>query len=661
MTVHFKTPINWLDFYRLYGLELDPENEQGWASVDCPLKSHPRYEKKQSRAAVNSKSGSYKCWSEKCREHSKDLLNKSSESQILTPREFIQLTQGFGSDEAAQVVESYRLQFGDDPHFDEFRGYYTPSQELQLFTQQAQMNLTYDHPLVVEYCQTRGIRFQTLRRVGAGIVLEEDEQEECLVLPYIVNGQVVGLRGRTIDGRKGGIRNSYNTLYLLDDLDFREARVVVLVEGETDTLYTRDLLDEHGFEDIPVLGTPGASFDIEWSRHFQGRSRVIAIPQADEAARRWVKSLYKSFGERLDIVSLPWPTKSQGKDVSDFGRLGDEHRETLLSQMALEADDTETPHYSRTPTELIALAQEGIPWVIENLVESGTKTLIVGEPKTKKTWIVLQMARCVTMGGKFLGYDGWEAPDLGRVLLVEEEGSPHRLGERLQLMGLENDDLRIVHRQGVRLDDPDSLGRLRSELIQFKPSLLILDPYSLLHSQDENTAQGTMIVVSAMNNLLRAVPRMALVLVHHTAKGGDGPRGSGSLWGAMDTQIQVTRRGRGIKLKVLGRDLIDDDLDSLLFQFNSETGQHYQTESRAGEQVHSQMNEKALREAILDSIGETWKGVSEIFEVLGGRWPRGLVRETLKDLVELQFIERRGEGRRGDPVRYRKIIDIQEN
>lgn len=576
--VSFRIPTYWKEFFRSYGVVGAGEpNEKGWVNFPCILPTHKKRDK-DNHGSANYRTGHYKCWSDHCREAYQEEFE--TERETLTAKQFLILKQRLGEEEAETIVEAFRTQGLEEPekvHLGEFSKVFAPEAEWGIFVLTAQKALQPDLEIVQEYLSSRGLRFETVAKCGMGYVPEiklEDGsvQEECLIHPYYQQGRVVGIRGRTFDGRKGGVKNGYATLFQLQVLETSKAKTAIICEGETDTYITRQLLDDYDFKDIPVLGTPGNDFKKEWSRHIQYYNRVIALPQTDVASDRFVRNIRKAF-PLAEVVTLPFPPQSHGKDVSDFLRLSLDSEPTLMGLLGLSHEDYEPPPYILSGRDLVELSQQEIPWLVPNLIERGTKVLVPGAPKTYKTFLLLQLADAIVSGTPFLDMPVWGPIEKGRALLVEEEGSPHRLGQRWSKIASDptTDNFHVIHRQGTRLDDDACLQLIRRELAKFKPNIILLDPYASMHTQDENTVQGTMIVMSAIDSFLRVLPGVTIVIVHHTPKNSDGARGSGALWGAMDLQIEVKRpniRLPEITLFPRGRDLPDDFSQELSFKFD---------------------------------------------------------------------------------------------
>lgn len=653
----------WLEFYQQHGADVDGEaNEQGWLNFNCPLPTHPKSDKGR-HAAINVYSGNFRCFNEECRQAYVEEVGKPADSEVLTPREWLILAAQLDVDDALRIAEEYRSETDPEPESGGFsKTYHGPLAGAEALLAAARKRLDPKLEIVHEYCLTRGLSYDTLKRFGVGYVPENGRQEACLVLPYTVDGKTVGLRGRTIDGRKGAAENSWLTLFNLSAIDETEAGVCVIVEGETDTLRLSQALVDADAGHVPVLGTPGVRFEREWARHLQQFHHVVLIPQADHASTRLVRDVSKSIDEsRLHILDLPWRPKQWGKDVADFALQND--LIPIVDEIASLAADDEAPRIL-SPRELRVLALTPVSWVVPGLIERGTKTLLVGPPKTLKTFMAITLIHSVCNGTPFLGVPEWQPPGGGRAMLVEEEGSLRRLAERFCLvMGnqLDHNDSRlsVLHRQLVRLDEPTSLGQLRRDIQQAQPDLVVLDPYAELHSQDENTVQGTQVVIAALNQLMAACPGSALVLLHHTPKDGTGPRGSGSLWGAFDTKLEVSidEATDRIRLKVDGRDLPRGQSNVLDLSFSDDC--QFTSVTDATEQARTEHDHLVAKLGHILRSNAKPSTVAAIAKQVSLQ--RRKTRALLDEMADDKRASRIGDGTRGDPFKYGPPVEEPED
>lgn len=209
---------------------------------------------------------------------------------------------------------------------------------------------------------------------------------------------------------------------------------------------------------------------------------------------------------------------------------------------------------SVTASDLLAEPQPAFDWLADGIVPAVGVVLLAGDPKSFKTLKALQLSVVVGAGApvRFLGRDARHGP----VVFVEEEGSRHKLRERVQMMsdglGLgQPPDVHFALHEGVRLDERTSLALLRSLVQDVQPRLVVLDPLVMLHSGDENKA-------SEMSRVMRGLITLAaeneccVVVVHHVNKpqaerkptrAAQRLRGSSAFAGATDANLIMDRDG----------------------------------------------------------------------------------------------------------------------
>lgn len=645
---------DWQAFYEIYDLEaIGKPSEQGWLTAKCPF--HP-YDDEKGHAAINVYSGNYKCWDSACHSSLRTKLGSYPTSGIVTPKEFLVL-QGYESNEARQRVFEYTEGL-DQKTRDvvKLERVYRPKREWKNFVEIAQKNLRPTLDSVRVYCEEKHITYDTLLQFKFGAI-----GDETLIIPYYYNGVIVGYKLRLIDGKKRNAEGSYQCLYNLDTAVHSNKSTCILVEGETDCIYLSQILREAGLT-IPVIATPGAAFKPEWTRNLNQFVKVLYIPQADQAAKALLSDLTKELGTKLEVINLPWSPLTWGKDIVEFcSQHSDERLISLLGSC-----DTSNQRIL-TGSELCERGDQEIPYIIPELIERNTKTLIVGEPKTYKTWMALQLMDTLINGTPFMGVTAWVPTVNGlRVMLVEEEGSTYRLGKRLKHVtgGQANEDMIILHRQNIMLDNPDSLSKLTDDVITYKPDVLILDPFANLHSQDENSATGIMQVMGSINRLMNVNPAMAVVIIHHTTKVDKKmPRGSSALWGNVDQLISVYRQHNQpiITLETKGRDTAETEQSNMQFVFDDVLMKHKQVEihltkpSEEGEDMSSKPKTSAAKLALLNLLKREPNNSytkQQLRDSLAIICSAPTADSALDELVEEGILNVSGKGKRGHPFTY---------
>ncbi|MHA1302254.1 MAG: AAA family ATPase [Candidatus Heimdallarchaeaceae archaeon] len=668
VTVEFRdTKPLWYRFYTHYHIELGEPNEKGWVNFNCPLPTHPKKDTGK-KGGVCLFTGQFKCWNTNCQEAY--MAKLATNSETLSAAEFLMLTQDLPRSEANQIVESFRVsEIGEQPektHIDPFTKAYSPLAHWNQVVAKAQQALSPDLDIVREYMSSRGLLFETLKEAGVGYLSSEDNNggQECLLFPYTQNKTVVGIRARSFSGAKSGVKNSYATLYQLDSILETKSQTVVLCEGETDTLVTKQILKKYGYGEIPVLGIPGNYFKLEWARHLSLFTRIIVIAQTDKASRRLVYNIQTADTElatKCEIVYPPFGPLSHGKDVADFVMLDKKNEKVLVELLGLSTEDIEPIPRLIPPSRVLKEAEKDVSWIIPELIERGTKVLLVGEPKTFKTWISLQLLVSIIYKEPFLGVETWTPTQENlKALLVEEEGSLVRLAQRLKkLIGnrpIPENSFRVVYRQSTLLDNEKSFSQLRQDCLRVRPDIIILDPYHSLHLQDENSAQGVAVVMRSVNLLLRALPKTTIFIIHHTPKGGKGARGSGALWGSVDMKLEVRKLESGnIKLDIEGRDFIEDESQNYEFMFDRKTGKHRLTDVIVTTEGRRRLTrQEAIATDVLSLFQrepERWFVIEEVQEILN--LSAYSTRTSISTLYEKQRILRRGEGTKNNPYEYK--------
>lgn len=210
-------------------------------------------------------------------------------------------------------------------------------------------------------------------------------------------------------------------------------------------------------------------------------------------------------------------------------------------------------------TALLDEPEPDVSWLVDSLFPAAGVVVLAGDPKSFKTLLALQLA--VTVGyapseplyeRDFLG----RPCDSGSVLFVEEEGSRHKIRERVQMMTAGQGwqptlAVDFALHEGVRLDERASLEALYRAAERSEPALIVLDPLVMLHSGDENKA-------SDMGRLMRGLVGIAarlstcIVIVHHVNKpsaerrvsrAAQRLRGSSAFAGATDANLILDRTG----------------------------------------------------------------------------------------------------------------------
>jgi len=266
-----------------------------------------------------------------------------------------------------------------------------------------------------------------------------------------------------------------------------------------------------------------------------------------------------------------------------LGDAGDEelaYRLGSLNAVASRPSDlTRAVASGMTLEDFVAAAASGPSWLLPGRIPDQGITLFAGEPRTFKTWSVLQCLQCVAARKAFLDTEPVRSGD---GLYVSEEGARAPLAERLGRLASHLQppvgSIRIMHRTGVQFTTGDGWDRVRDTVAAERPALVAFDTLAALMVGDENSVRD-------MNDALRHVQRLiadfgvTVILNHHLNKNGDGRpgkrlRGSTALWGAVDCVWSFTRDTLNGLDQNAGTILIepkDGDIERVRFTWDPET------------------------------------------------------------------------------------------
>jgi RecA-family ATPase len=140
-------------------------------------------------------------------------------------------------------------------------------------------------------------------------------------------------------------------------------------------------------------------------------------------------------------------------------------------------------------SKLLSAPEEPIPYLADGLLVAAANGFIGGEPKSLKSWVALHLALCLSLGIPIFGR--YQVPQRGRVLFISEEDGERRVRSRIRklLKGLgtvqpEDGFFRYSIKAGVMFDEPEWIDRLRGDLAEYKPAIVVADVFELMHGQD---------------------------------------------------------------------------------------------------------------------------------------------------------------------------------
>jgi DNA-binding transcriptional ArsR family regulator len=290
-----------------------------------------------------------------------------------------------------------------------------------------------------------------------------------------------------------------------------------LCEGETDTL----TLWHAG---LPALGIPGATAWREaWWREVEAFSRIVAIPDADQAGSQLVEKLRATcpleLTERVYVLQLPEGVKDANELWQREGANAERFRNALaecatfsLSHFLTLNTPEKVRNWQAEPIDLAEATPRPVEWLVKDLIPARHATNLYGDSGTGKSLIALYLALCVIEGIPFLNFPTTKR---GKVLYLDLEldAEIHTLRWWAIARGAGYETppkgLRYVRwTQGLIGRE----GELWELIEQEQPALLIVDSFGKATGKPLDPD-----LAIALYNLFDALPVPVLV-IDHTAK-----------------------------------------------------------------------------------------------------------------------------------------------
>lgn len=261
----------------------------------------------------------------------------------------------------------------------------------------------------------------------------------------------------------------------------------------------------------------------------------VIVSSGGRSVHGWVRvdaPDYETWNQRRQEVFRALACDEKNKDLARVSRLPGfmrgENEQRLIavnvgpeSWAAMKTDEL-PPFLSLR--DLLVTAPQAPPEVVQGVLYTGTKMMLGGPSKARKSWVLLDLALSVALGLPWLGFPTTK----GKVLFVNFELLPFMLYDRLCKISASKrckgssddmDSLQFWNLRGRVSDLADLTPLLLERLRGGRYSLLILDPiYKGLGARDENAAGDINSLLNELERVCRETG-VAIVYSHHFAKG----------------------------------------------------------------------------------------------------------------------------------------------
>ena len=186
------------------------------------------------------------------------------------------------------------------------------------------------------------------------------------------------------------------------------------------------------------------------------------------------------------------------------------------------------------------------PIIDNGVLLDGTILLIIGPPKSKKTFLTQNLAIAIASGQDFAGF---KVPEAKKVMYLLAEGGYYPNRDRLKKMASNIDsNLILGHPSYLPINRPDYYDYLYELVKEDNPDVLILDPLIRFHDVDENSASQMSDVFGRTRTMMDEL-KISVITVHHTGKVlSRGGRGSSAIIGEYDSCIEIHNSGNNSTL-----------------------------------------------------------------------------------------------------------------
>ena len=276
------------------------------------------------------------------------------------------------------------------------------------------------------------------------------------------------------------------------------------------------------------LGNDGYQIWDEWSAKSDKYN-------ADDQRRRWEGFSTNSVKiESIFYLALKAGWNGTGVNFDDLsmsstGFAGETALQPLQSGLRL-----------MTLSEL--MSQPPLKWRVKGVIPETGVAALAGVSGSGKSFLALDLAGSIAVGGEFMGYATKQAP-VAYVVLEGAGGFRNRVAAWQEINGpmpecfyplLGNFDLRSK-------TDVTELARMLLEA-GFKNGVLIIDTLAqAMPGADENSSEGMGLALAGVKHLQQLVGGVVLLVHHHGKDTTKGMRGWSGLHGAMDAVIEVFR------------------------------------------------------------------------------------------------------------------------
>jgi RecA-family ATPase len=198
-----------------------------------------------------------------------------------------------------------------------------------------------------------------------------------------------------------------------------------------------------------------------------------------------------------------------------------------LYNLGLDGSQAAQPIYRLKTTDIKDVEPQIVKWMWPRRLPFGKFCLLAGDPGLGKSYLTLDIASRVSIGGPWPDGEG-NAPQ-GKVLMVSvEDGTADTIRPRLDLLGANLDNIRIIEplvesdEDQKALSLADHVALIEQEILSYRASLLILDPLlAFTGAKDTHKASDVRSVLAPLAATADLTGCVILGVMHLNKKSGE--------------------------------------------------------------------------------------------------------------------------------------------
>lgn len=215
-----------------------------------------------------------------------------------------------------------------------------------------------------------------------------------------------------------------------------------------------------------------------------------------------------------------------------------------------------TPLSTIKSSEILKTEFPPIPWLVSDYLGPGL-TFLYGKPKVGKSWLALQLAMSILVGGVMFS----KRVEKGKVLFLALEDSKKRLKTRMKAQGWPGEDdvdFILFDKFQSQIGTLNSQGgkRLLANIKAQEYDLVLVDTFSrAIHGNQLKSHEMTQAISPIQQYAMKR--NISLVIIDHEPKQGNTLFGSVAKLGIADTFWRLYQKNGvyGTFLSISGRDL----------------------------------------------------------------------------------------------------------